>query len=264
MDNRPIGVFDSGLGGLSALRVLQKLLPNEDIIYFGDTARVPYGNRSKEIIKSFALSDIAVLQKYDIKYVLIACGTVSSVVSIEELSCNVPIAGVIQPAVSAAAGATKNKRVGVIATAATINSNAYKRELLKLNIEAIQIACPLFVPLVESGFVQPDNEVTRLVAQQYLEPLLKNNIDTLILGCTHYPLLAPILTKVAKGVTLIDSGAEAAIHTADYLKSQNMLANENSTGSIKYLVSDLPQQFAELARLFVGHDITPITIRAED
>ncbi len=264
MDNRPIGVFDSGLGGLSALRVLSKLLPNENLIYFGDTARVPYGNRSKEILKRYAMSDIAVLRGYDIKYVLIACGTVSSVVDIDELNLDIPIAGVIQPTVKAAAKTSQNGRVGVIATAATINSDAYKKALTGYSVETFQTACPLFVPLVEAGFVQPDNEVTRLVARQYLEPLLQQGIDTLILGCTHYPLLAPIISRVAEGITLIDSGAEAAAHTRDYIIQNNLSTHSNKTGEISYLVSDLPQQFAELARLFVGHDITPITVNPDD
>ncbi len=264
MDNRPIGVFDSGLGGLSALRVLHKLMPNEDIIYFGDTARVPYGSRSREIIHKFALSDIAVLKRYDIKYVLIACGTVSSVVDVNKLTMDMPIRGVIEPAVLAAAKATKNKKIGVIATSATINSQAYNMELKKYSAEAIEAACPLFVPLVEAGFVQPDNEVTRLVAEQYLNPLLQKDIDTLILGCTHYPLLAPILSKVAKGVTLIDSGAEAAGYTANYLAENNMTANRTTNGNISYLVSDLPQHFAELAKLFIGHEITPLTVSVDE
>ncbi len=264
MDNRPIGVFDSGLGGLSALRVLHQLMPNEDVIYFGDTARVPYGNRSRDILKKFAQSDIALLKRYDIKYVLIACGTVSSVVDINQLETDIPIRGVIEPAVIAAVKATKNKKVGVIATAATINSASYKVELKKYSAEAIEAACPLFVPLVEAGFVQTDNEVTRLVAEQYLKPLLQREIDTLILGCTHYPLLAPILSKITKGVTLIDSGAEAAGYTANFLAENNMTTDRKSGGSISYLVSDLPQQFAELARLFIGHDITPITVATDD
>ncbi len=262
MDRRPIGVFDSGLGGLSAMRVLHKLMPSEDIIYFGDTARVPYGNRSREIIKTFALSDIALLRRYNIKYVLIACGTVSSVVDIDELRSEIPVDGVIGPAVGAAAKATANAKVGVIATAATINSDSYQKALGKLNIEAVQASCPLFVPLVEAGFVQPDNEVSYLVAKQYLTPLLEKGIDTLILGCTHYPLLAPVISRVAKGITLIDSGAEAAKNTADYLVKNEMLNTDG--GDVTYLVSDLPQQFAELARLFTGHDIKPITVKAEE
>ncbi len=262
MDKRPIGVFDSGLGGLSAMRVLHNIMPSEDIIYFGDTARVPYGNRSKEIIKTFALSDIALLRRYNIKYVLIACGTVSSVVDIEELGCEVPIEGVIGPAVTAAAKATRNSKVGVIATAATINSSAYRKALDAKGIEAIEAPCPLFVPLVEAGFVEPDNEVSYLVARQYLDPILEKGIDTLILGCTHYPLLAPIISRVAKGITLIDSGAEAAKNTAEYLNTNSMI--NTGGGEVTYLVSDMPQQFAELARLFTGHDITPITVKAEE
>ncbi len=261
MHNRPIGVFDSGLGGLSALRVLRELLPNEDLVYFGDTARVPYGNRSATIIEQFAKSDIAVLRHYDVKYILIACGTVSSVLEVEKLGCDIPVCGVIHPTAEAAKKATKNGRIGVIATAATINSGSYHRALT--DFEVFSAACPLFVPLVEHGHVGESDELTITAARRYLTPLKEKGVDTLILGCTHYPLIAPIIKKVmGERVTLIDSGAETARHTADYLKREGLLSN--SGGKTTYLISDLPQQFPELARQFMGHDIEAATINPDD
>ncbi len=261
MHNRPIGVFDSGLGGLSALRVLRELLPNEDLVYFGDTARVPYGNRSAAIIEQFAKSDIAVLRHYDVKYILIACGTVSSVLDVDKLGSDVPICGVIDPTAEAAKKATKNGRIGVIATAATINSGSYHRALD--GAQVFTAACPLFVPLVEHGHVGENDELTLTAARQYLTPLKEKGVDTLILGCTHYPLIAPIIKKVmGEGVTLIDSGAEAAKYTADYLKNEGMLSSNG--GDTTYLISDLPQQFPELARQFMGYDIEATTIDPDD
>ncbi len=262
MDNRPIGVFDSGLGGLSALRVLRELLPNEDIVYFGDTARVPYGNRSASILRQFAISDIAVLKHYNVKYILVACGTVSSVLDIDSLDVGVAIGGVIKPAVSAARTATKNNKVGVIATAATINSGSYHNDLSG-EIEVSAAACPLFVPLVEHGHIDRNDPLTVMAAHNYLESLKEDDVDTLILGCTHYPLISPVIADVmGTGVTLIDSGAQAAKHTAEYLKEHDMLADNG--GETTYLISDLPQQFSQLARQFMGCDITATTINPDD
>ncbi len=262
MDNRPIGVFDSGLGGLSALKVLRELLPSEDIVYFGDTARVPYGNRSADTIKQFAASDIAVLKRHNVKYILVACGTVSSVLDIDKLDAGVPIGGVIKPAAEKAKIVTKNKNIGVIATAATINSGSYLKELNDYS-SVYGSACPLFVPLVEHGHISADDPLTVMAARNYLEPLKEFNIDTLILGCTHYPLISEIISNImGEGVTLVDSGAQAAKFTTDYLKKNNMLAD--GTGETTYLISDLPQQFSQLAKQFLGAEITAKTVNPDE
>ncbi len=281
MDNRPIGVFDSGLGGLTAVRALRALLPGEDIVYFGDTGRVPYGNRSAEIIEQYAKDDIAVLKSHNVKYILAACGTVSSNTQIETLCGDTPSTGVIYPAVKEAIEISAKRpaetyydesgkesylpsTIGVIATTATINSKAYKDAISMYGIPVAQNACPLFVPLVENGYIERDNLVTNLVAQEYLLPLLKEKISTLILGCTHYPLLADIIGDIlGESVTLIDSGAAAARHATKYLKEHNMLCDRRE-GDEKYFVSDFPQAFTKTAEIFIKKHISATQIKPED
>ncbi len=265
MNNRPIGVFDSGLGGLSAVRALRKLLPNEDIVYFGDTGRVPYGNRSKQTITQYARSDVAVLAEYNVKFILAACGTVSSNVDIAALCGDLPCTGVIEPAVSAAISATKRGIIGVAATAATINSGVYREQIGKRSFAVHEKSCPLFVPLVESGYIEKGNAVSTLVAEEYLLPLKQKGIDTLILGCTHYPLLAPIIGQVlGERITLIDSGAAAAAYTAQYITKHRLETDSKTVGKTTFLVSDLPQMFNETAELFMGHSIKATSIEIKD
>ena len=196
MDTRPIGVFDSGLGGLTAMRELSRLLPGERLVYFGDTGRVPYGGRSRETILKYARQDVAFLRQFDPKAVVIACGTVSTT-ALDTLRAEnlFPVWGVVEPAVKAAAAATGNKKVGLIGTAATIRSGAYEKALAELDesIEVTVRACPLFVPLVENGRTRPGDVVIETVCGEYLEDMKRAGVDTLILGCTHYPLLKEVI-----------------------------------------------------------------------
>lgn len=254
-----IGVFDSGLGGLSAVKEFLHVLPNEQIIYFGDTGRVPYGNRSRDTIKKYAFQDAAFLLKHNVKMIVAACGTVSSVAGKElESELPVPYTGVVNPTAFAAAQKTKSGKIGVIGTAATINSHSYKLRLQKLNseFEVFEQACPLFVPLVENGFIDRNDKITQLVIERYLKDLKQNGIDTLILGCTHYPLLREAVSDfMGDGVTLIDSGYETAVYAAKVLKEQNLLNNDNSVKNAEFYVSDTPDGFESVAGLFLGRDM---------
>ncbi len=263
MDNRPIGVFDSGLGGLTAVKELEKALPEESIIYFGDTGRVPYGSRSREIIRSYARQDMAFLIKQDVKAVLTACGTVSSTSADIGAALPVPYFDVVAPTARAAARATGNGRVGVIGTNASIHSDAYRQALLRENyrLEIFSQPCPLFVPLVENAFITPQDEVTRLVAERYLGPVREAGVDTLILGCTHYPIIAPTIASVmGRGVTLIDSGREAALALAAALKERDLLCG-GSPRRARYFVTDDPEGFINVAELFLGHRVDGETER---
>ena len=212
MDNRAIGVFDSGLGGLTAVKELHKILPNENIVYLGDTGRVPYGSRSRETIIKYAQQDIDFLIKKDIKMILAACGTVSSTLP-REISSKLPVpyVDIVLPAAQEACAMSARGRIGVVGTNATLKSNAFGRAMrgIRSDIHVYGNPCPLLVHLVENGMIEPDNQITTLAVQMYLEPLIKEKIDTLILGCTHYPLLRPIIQNVmGPEVQLIDSGAE--------------------------------------------------------
>ncbi len=258
MDNRPIGVFDSGLGGLTAVKELLKIMPHENIIYFGDTGRVPYGSRSRETIIKYANQDAAFLKSKHVKMIVAACGTVSSVAGSLGDNLGVPYTGVLKPTSAVAAAASKNKRIGVIGTTATIRSGSYRRELAAIDpeIEVCDRDCPLFVPLVENGFIADDEDVTRLVAQRYLTPLKEAGIDTLIMGCTHYPIIQHIIGEVmGSGVTLIDSGRETALYCAEILKEQDLLCSGKSDGDCSFFVSDRVEGFSQLAEIFLGRDV---------
>ena len=266
MDNRPIGVFDSGLGGLTAIKQLEQVLPNESVVYFGDTGRVPYGSRGEETILRYAKQDMAFLLSQNVKAVLAACGTVSSVARSVGEALSVPYVDVIGPSAQAAAAATRNGRIGVIGTAATIQSDSYRSALLRINhkLEVFPQACPLFVPLVESGFVSPQDEVTRLVAERYLAPIRAAGVDTLILGCTHYPIIAPTIASVmGRGVTLIDSGREAALAMTRTLRQQDLLCQEGAQRKAGYFVTDTPENFMNVAELFLGHSVEGRTQRID-
>lgn len=260
MNNNPIGVFDSGVGGLTCLKELRKLLPNEDIVYLGDTARVPYGTKSKETIACYAKQDIAFLEKYNVKMILIACGTVSSVLMSEDLFCDSEVklnSGVIYPAVKSAFAATRNKKIGVIGTPATIRSGCYGKALRELcpDIRVVSKDCPLFVPLVENGYTNKDNKVTRLVAQEYLEVMIKEGVDTLIMGCTHYPLLKDIFADIlGDKVTLISPGAEAARYSARILMQNGLLTDKKEQGSLSLFCTDSEELFAQNVASFLGNE----------
>jgi len=267
VDNRPIGVFDSGLGGLTAVKVLLDILPNERIIYFGDTGRVPYGTRSDQTIIKYVRQDIRFLQTFDIKAILVACGTASAVaLSTVAQDCPVPLLGVVQPAAEKAASVSKNRRVGVIGTPGTIRSGAYRRALLSLDssITVFESPAPLFVPLVENGYFDKSSQVCRLVAQDYLSPIKKAGVDTLILGCTHYPLLRGIIADImGDGVHLVDPGAEMVSLFARYLKERDMQSEEGA-GGLQCFVSDDIGNFTALASIFlqrsISGDITLVNI----
>lgn len=257
MDNRAIGVFDSGLGGLTAVKELHRVLPDEKIIYFGDTGRVPYGTRSHETIIKYAKQDIRFLEKFNTKAILVACGTVSAVALPEIVSdYDFPLRGVIDSTAKAAAEATKNGRIGIIATTASIESGAYDRALLKLNptLSIFGKPAPLLVPLVENGRFGKEDPVSKMVLTEYLSPLLSENIDTLILGCTHYPLLTDLITSLCPGVTLINSGFEAAHAVASLLEKQDALCSE-CLGTLDCYVTDDAKGFTKNAGIFLGRPL---------
>ncbi len=257
MDNRAVGIFDSGLGGLTTVKELRRLLPNEQIIYFGDNGRVPYGNRGRETIRKYAMQDIQLLLRHDVKLVVAACGTVSSMMTPEmKDSIGLPYSGVVLPSAQAACAATSNEKIGIIGTTATVRSGSYARAIHAILPEAHVFgnACPLFVPLVENGFIQPDNEITRKVAELYLQPMIEAKVDTLILGCTHYPIIYDIINQVLDyKVTLIDPGRQVAKWAQSYLTSHNLLREEE--GTCKFYVTDSPDVFSDTATIFLGNDI---------
>ncbi|HHX57217.1 MAG TPA: glutamate racemase [Clostridiales bacterium] len=258
MSDLAIGVFDSGVGGLTAVKELNNILPNENIIYFGDTARIPYGSRSKETILKYANEDINFLRHHGIKMIIAACGTVSSVMNTKALVEDIPFTGVLLPAVQAACGATVNGKIGVIGTQATIKSGSYGRAIktIRPNSFVVGKACPLFVPLVENGYTDKDNKIARMVVEEYLEPIKNEGVDTLILGCTHYPLLKEIIADiVGEGVTLISAGEEAAKFANLCLLEQNLLNTSDNIGKNTFYVSDSVEMFEENAKQFLGHDV---------
>lgn len=251
-DNRAIGVFDSGVGGLTAVRRLREIMPHEHIIYFGDTGRLPYGTRSAQTIVKYTRQDVAFLRQFDLKAIVVACGTVSSVaLPIVAPTVPLPMIGVVEPACAAALAATKNGKIGVIATSGTIRSQSYERILHQSNpdLQIFPQACPLFVSLVENGRVHVGDVVIETVVAEYLAPLKQAGIDTLILGCTHYPLLMAVIAQYLPDVTLIDTGATAAEHTAATIAP----SNPTQQGSATYYVSDDPALFNQLAPLFLAH-----------
>lgn len=259
MDNRPIGVFDSGLGGLTAVREIHRILPHEDIVYFGDTGRVPYGNRSRAIIRQYARQDAAFLLKQGVKAMVAACGTVSSVAGdLLSRELPVPFTGVLEPTVRAALKATKAGRIGVVATEATIRSGAYA-QLLKRFAPAVSVysqSCPLFVPVVESGFMLEHPDITKEIAETYLSGMRACGVDTVILGCTHYPILKPIIGEVVgEAVRLIDSGRETARRCRTLLEEHGLLAQRETPGSCTYYVSDRIDDFSKVAGIFLREDV---------
>ena len=226
MDNRPIGIFDSGLGGLTAVKEILSILPQEDIVYFGDTGRVPYGTRSKETIMKYAKQDMAFLQSKNVKMIIAACGTVSSVAGHIGEALSLPFTGVLKPTALAACLATHKKRIGIIGTTATIKSGSYQKAILEINpdIQVFAQDCPLFVPLVENGFTSPDSDIVLSVIKHYLQPFMDADIDTLILGCTHYPILYHAIEKVmGKGVFFVQKGFDGLADAEKKLLSMQQI-----------------------------------------
>lgn len=254
MNSKPIGVFDSGIGGLTVVHALTRQLPHENIVYFGDTARVPYGPKSTQVVREYAAQDVDFLLSKDVKMVVIACNTVSSVaLDVVQKHAKMPVVGVILPGATAAVNATKKKRIGVIGTRATINSNAYTNAIRQIDgeIKVFARECPLFVPLAEEGWVE--HKVTEMVAKEYLFPLKQEKIDTLILGCTHYPILRNAITGAVDGsVTLIDSGEAAAAEVARVLDANGLRNPSDQQPNLTFYVSDIPTKFAEVGERFLG------------
>lgn len=259
MDNRPIGVFDSGIGGLTVLKELVKELPGEGIIYLGDTARVPYGIRSPETVTRYSIENTSFLVSKGIKMLIVACNTASAV-SLDGIRerFNMPVLGVISPGARAAVAATRNKKIAVIGTEATINSSAYTKHIKSLSpdIEVTGLPCPLFVPLVEEGL--NDDEIARLVAKRYLSGLVNKEIDTLVLGCTHYPLLKDVISEtVGKDIVLIDSAVETAKEAKRLIQETEIYGNETSVLR-KFYVTDSPERFKRVGERFLGQKIDDI------
>lgn len=267
MDMRPIGVFDSGLGGLTAVRSLREILRSENLIYFGDTARVPYGGRARETLLKYARQDVRFLRSFDLKAILIACGTVSTT-SLEALQAEnaLPIVGVVEPTCRRALLVTKRKKVGVIATLASIRSGAYEAALRRLDpaVEVYGKPCPLFVPLVENGRVNRGDAVIETVAREYLEPLLETGIDTLILGCTHYPLLEEIIGDICgPQVALVSAGEESAFELKRLLTAQDLRGPADRRGEADFFVSDEAEDFQRIASVFLQEDLQHVAGRVD-
>lgn len=257
MDNRSIGIFDSGLGGLTAMREVMACLPNENIVYFGDTGRVPYGTRAEDTIIKYSHQDIRFLESFDVKLIVIACGTVSSVaLPVLRDMYKTPLVGVVDATAEAAAAATKNNKIGIIGTPGTIKSGAYAKALQTIHpkIQTYSKACPLFVPLVENGHI--DTQVAQLVAEEYLEDLKAEGVDTLILGCTHYPLLKTVIARtMGEGVALIEPGVEVARSLERILAERKLFADRTDPEQYQYFVSDTAEGFEELGSLFLNRNI---------
>ena len=267
MDNRPIGVFDSGLGGLTAVRELTALLPAEQVIYFGDTGRVPYGNRGRDTIIKYARQDVAFLRTFDLKAIVIACGTVSTTaLPLLQAENALPILGVVEPAACRAAEVSRSGRIGLIGTAATIRTGAYEGAITTLRPEAeiFSAPCPLFVPLVENSRTRPGDVVIETVVSDYLTPIRDKGVDTLVLGCTHYPLLREVIGAfMGPEVTLIDTGAEVARALAARLETGEALADPGRRGGCRYFVSDDADGFTAKASLFLRRDVDGQVERVE-
>ncbi len=247
-----IGIFDSGLGGLTALCELAALLPHEDMIYFGDTGRVPYGSKSEATIVRYSVQDMNFLCGFGIDAALVACGTASSTAlpTLRE-KFDIPVFGVIEAAAREAAATTRSGRVGVLGTSTTVRNGAFERAVkdADMSVEVTSVACPLFVHLVENGFIERGDAVTLAAAERYLAPLRGSGIDTLILGCTHYPIISWAIEAVLPGVRLISSGEAAAKMLASELGHGG---GDGKQGKIRFFVSDTPDDFEAAARVFMG------------
>jgi glutamate racemase len=259
-EEKPIGIFDSGIGGLTVLKEIFRELPQERSIYLGDTARVPYGIRSPETVTRYSFDNTNFLISKNIKVLVVACNTASSV-SLESIkdSVQVPVIGVIEPGAKAAVASTKNKKVGVIGTEATIKSNSYSTTIKSIDsdIDVFSLPCPLFVPLAEEGWT--DDDLVEKIAERYLKNISNKGIDTLVLGCTHYPLLKNVISRVmGKNVVLIDSAIETSKATKTILSNLSLLRNATSTAAHEYYVTDSPEKFKDVGERFLGKKLENI------
>lgn len=254
MDNRSIGVFDSGVGGLTVVKEIKKILPNESITYFGDTARVPYGTKSYETVKKYSFQNIRFLLEKNVKAIVIACNTATAIsLDLVQKEFDVPIIGVIKSGVKASVSSTKNNKIGIIGTKATVNSGAYQREMKNYsnNISTYGIPCSLLVGVVEEGWF--DNEIAYNVVKRYLKEFDGRNIDTLVLGCTHFPLLSKVIGNILGGsVTLINPAFETAKELKSVLEDNNLLNYDNKNVEHKYFLSDISSNFKNIACEFLG------------
>ncbi len=252
-NSNPVGIFDSGVGGLTVAKKIFELLPYENVVYFGDTARYPYGPRSQKIIRKFSSQDTNFLLSRRVKFIVIACNTASAL-ALEKLkrTYHTPMIGVVEPGASAAVKATRNGKIGVIGTLGTIHSHAYPKAIRRLDprLEVYSLPCPLFVALAEEGYM--DQEVTRLIASEYLHPLIRNGIDTLVLGCTHYPLLKKVISRtMGSKVRLIDSAEETAKEVRKFLEKHRLLRKIRKKPVRRFYVSDIPDRFIEVGERFL-------------
>lgn len=255
MNRDAIGVFDSGMGGLTAVKVLNQIMPNESIIYFGDTARIPYGTRSRQTIQRYTQEDIAFLRRHPVKMIIAACGTVSSMLGADAPVDDMPFTGVVYPAARAACEATQNGRVGIIGTPATVASGSYEQAIHSVDpgVDVTAMACPLFVHLVEYGYTDRNDPITRLAAEEYLEPIRDAGVDTLILGCTHYPVIAPTIADImGDGIKLISASEAAAVYARKCLEENDLLTDSTEKGHNTYYVSDSVSMFRDNARNFLA------------
>ena len=265
MDTRPIGVFDSGVGGLTVVKQIMKVMPHENIVYFGDTARVPYGTKSKEAVTKYSKQNVRFLLSKDVKAIIVACNTASSN-SLDELRAtfDVPIFGVVIPGVEEAVRATKNKKIGIIGTAGTVRSGAYEKMILEKDSE-MQVftkACPLFVPLAEEGWT--DNEISQQAAKRYLDELVEKGIDSLVLGCTHYPLLKRCIgTTVGDAIKLVDPAKATAKRVMKYLGERDLLNENEGDGDKQFYLSDSTEMFRFICQKALKFPFEPEIIDIE-
>jgi glutamate racemase len=257
---KPIGVFDSGIGGLTVVKRITTALPEENIVYFGDTARVPYGSKSNATVIEYSMEDAKFLMQKNVKAIIVACNTASAVAMGElKKNFNVPIIGMIEPGAAAAVRTTRNKRIGVIGTRATISNKAYSNKIREINpdIEVFEAACPLFVPLAEEGWIE--HKAAYEIAEEYLHELRDEKIDTLVLGCTHYPILSKVIQEViGVDVILVDSGIAAADLIRNELDRTDLHTNSYGLGNQELYVSDIPTKFREVAELFLGNPVKEV------
>lgn len=259
-----IGVFDSGIGGLTVVKSIVESMPNENIIYFGDTAHVPYGTRSREQITEYVLSDVRFLNTFDLKAIVIACNTADAIAKEKvEALYDLPVFGVVNPASAMAAKTTKNGKIGIIATNATVNSGSYERAITGQNPDArvYSVACPLLVPLVENGRFKKGDPVIETVLAEYLQPLKEQGVDTLVLGCTHYPLLYDVIAEMMPGVNIISSSVAAAQALRQGLQQQNLL--DGTQAIRRYFVSDNAALFESTAKIFMGDELGGVVEQVE-